>query len=195
MGLNMTLYRWVFIGNNFKENKDEMLTLTIPDSVQEEVKAIRSERIVTIEEEVIHWRKANAIHAWFERQLTNGAGIESGREYHVPNSTLVSLRDTCKEVLDACELVDGNVMHSFFLEKDSKGNIVKTPQWEKGQYIKNPHVAMKLLPTQEGFFFGSTQYDQWYFEDIKHTYKELCNLLADDEKRKIQPNYYYASAW
>ena len=29
-------------------------------------------------------------------------------------------------------------------------------------------LAEELLPTRSGFFFGSTDYDEWYFEDIKY---------------------------
>lgn len=32
---------------------------------------------------------------------------------------------------------------------------------------KNHNLADVLLPTQRGFFFGDTKYDQWYFEDVK----------------------------
>ena len=35
------------------------------------------------------------------------------------------------------------------------------------------YKACDILPTQEGFFFGSTEYDDLYFEQIKKTKKEL----------------------
>lgn len=49
---------------------------------------------------------------------------------------------------------------------------------------KNEETSKKLLPTQGGFFFGSTEYDQWYYEDVKRvyeTFKEILNNLSDDE--------------
>lgn len=36
------------------------------------------------------------------------------------------------------------------------------------QVLRNHARAEELLPTQGGFFFGSTEYDSWYFEDLKH---------------------------
>ena len=39
--------------------------------------------------------------------------------------------------------------------------------------------AQELLPTQEGFFFGNTEYDEWYFEDLEYAQRELTAMLAD----------------
>lgn len=51
--------------------------------------------------------------------------------------------------------------------------------------------ADELLPTQSGFFFGSTEYDEYYFEDIKQTIKMLKPLL--DKKFDLVSFYYHAS--
>ena len=48
---------------------------------------------------------------------------------------------------------------------------------EDGKYIKDPSVAEELLPTTRGFFFGGTEYDQWYFEDIEDTIKQTTEIL------------------
>ena len=37
--------------------------------------------------------------------------------------------------------------------------------------------AQELLPTQSGFFFGSTDYGKWYFADIKDVRKQMKKLL------------------
>ena len=39
--------------------------------------------------------------------------------------------------------------------------------------LKNHHLAHSLLPTQSGFFFGSTDYDKWYFHDVKDCLKQM----------------------
>ena len=39
--------------------------------------------------------------------------------------------------------------------------------------LKNHGLAYSLLPTQEGFFFGSTDYDNWYFSDVKDCLKQM----------------------
>ena len=45
--------------------------------------------------------------------------------------------------------------------------------------LLQPAIAQDLLPTQSGFFFGPTEYDQWYMEDMKNTVTQLDEVLAD----------------
>lgn len=64
--------------------------------------------------------------------------------------------------------------------------------------VKKDHsLAEKLLPTQEGFFFGGTSYDEYYFYDIDTTIKILTPLLKE---LKAQPEMIfsyieYQSSW
>ena len=39
--------------------------------------------------------------------------------------------------------------------------------------------AVNLLPVQEGFFFGSYEYDEYYFSDIQDTIDQLESVLKD----------------
>jgi hypothetical protein len=57
--------------------------------------------------------------------------------------------------------------------------------------MKNKKLAPELLPTQEGFFFGSYEYDDYYFEDIKHT-MEILKPIANGE---LTGDFYYSSSW
>lgn len=41
------------------------------------------------------------------------------------------------------------------------------------QVLKDNSLAHELLPTQNGFFFGSTDYDKWYFHDVKDCLKQM----------------------
>jgi len=54
--------------------------------------------------------------------------------------------------------------------------------------------AATLLPTQTGFFFGSTLYDDHYFLDIAHTIIQLEIVLADDIL-KDGWRFIYQSSW
>lgn len=50
--------------------------------------------------------------------------------------------------------------------------------------LKDHDLAPALLPTQSGFFFGGTDYDEWYFDGLKRTRRILANILdgnADEE--------------
>lgn len=40
-------------------------------------------------------------------------------------------------------------------------------------------LAEELLPTQSGFFFGSTEFDEYYFSDLKDTVTQLNNVLVN----------------
>ena len=50
-------------------------------------------------------------------------------------------------------------------------------------------VPQEALPTQGGFFFGSTDYDEYYFQDIDDTI-EILEPLVD-----VEGEYYYTSSW
>ena len=64
---------------------------------------------------------------------------------------------------------------------------------ENGQYVKDSAVAEELLPTTSGCFFGGTNYDQYYVEDIKHTIDVIKNVLetTNFDTQMI----YYISSW
>ncbi len=49
------------------------------------------------------------------------------------------------------------------------------------------------LPPKEGFFFGSTAVDEWYWRDVKDTVEQLDAVL---EKTKDEPiSFVYRSSW
>jgi hypothetical protein len=39
-------------------------------------------------------------------------------------------------------------------------------------------LAEELLPSHSGFFFGSTEYDEWYFKDLTRTVEIIDRCLA-----------------
>lgn len=57
-------------------------------------------------------------------------------------------------------------------------------------------VGASKLPTQSGFFFGGTEYDDYYFEDCRQTMEALHKLLADHDAGKLEGWYIqYHSSW
>ena len=58
--------------------------------------------------------------------------------------------------------------------------------------IANPDLAKELLPTKEGFFFGDTEYGDYYIEDLQNTVEILEGLDLSDN---IEDTYYYHSSW
>lgn len=85
-----------------------------------------------------------------------------------------------------------NAVHKYFV--DLNGGVDDCRPIEVGltelrklvsicEEIKNDHSkAKELLPTEDGFFFGSTDYDEWYFDDIDTTIKMLQPAIEAVEK-------------
>ncbi len=52
-------------------------------------------------------------------------------------------------------------------------------------------LAPSLLPIQEGFFFGGTDYDDWYFENLENT-RLICETGLNEESGG---DFYYRASW
>lgn len=59
----------------------------------------------------------------------------------------------------------------------------------------NPKSALDLLPPRAGFFFGSTEVDEWYMQDIEYTITTLEEELARPTIGRFGSDYYYRSSW
>lgn len=58
------------------------------------------------------------------------------------------------------------------------------------EVLKDKSKAPDLLPTQSGFFFGPTEYDEYYFQDIEDTIEIIDKCL------KLDFDYFtYESSW
>lgn len=67
------------------------------------------------------------------------------------------------------------------------------------QVYQDHSKAEELLPVKEGFFFGTYEYDEWYFEAVKYTKESLQEILSEHRARKEIPGAYvyfeYSSSW
>jgi hypothetical protein len=59
---------------------------------------------------------------------------------------------------------------------------------------KNKAMAETALPTQEGFFFGSLEYDEHYYSDIEYTINQIQNVL-ENYKEEDNWSLSYHSSW
>lgn len=114
--------------------------------------------------------------------------MDDCKYYEVSKEKLIELQNLCKEVIEKSILKDGKI---------SNGQTLKNGEWEdileEGKYIENKEVAEKLLPTTRGCFFGSTDYDEYYIEDLENTIKIIDDVLkeTDFEKEYIL----YMASW
>lgn len=95
-----------------------------------------------------------------------------------------------------------NSVHKWFVdtcqdgEDDCRQTYVSREQLEAllelcKAVVADHSKADDLLPTQDGFFFGSTEYDEWYFKDLEDTVRQLENALQLDDTW----DFVYHSSW
>lgn len=69
------------------------------------------------------------------------------------------------------------------------------------EIIKNPELAKNELPTQEGFFFGDTNYTKFYLDDLKEYSRQADEIIADYENeiksgvKAYDIDYTYQASW
>jgi hypothetical protein len=61
------------------------------------------------------------------------------------------------------------------------------------QVLADMSKAEQLLPTRSGFFFGGTDYDEFYKQDLEYTVERLKKILGDPALQKM--DFYYQSSW
>ena len=102
-----------------------------------------------------------------------------------------------------------NAIHNFFVnnvmdEDDCLPHYVSKEQLQQlldlcnkvkdfDPNVDNEESLEDLLPTTSGFFVGSTEYDEYYLEDIKSTIPMLESVLKELEDDSNASIYYQAS--
>jgi hypothetical protein len=140
---------------------------------------------LTVEVSTLYWRKANQIHQWFVENVQGGE--DDCKTYYVTEAQLETLRNTCKMIMASTRLVAGKIVNGRMMGPDGIWKDVI----EDGQRLENSTVANALLPTQAGFFFGSTDYDERYWHDLNYTAAGINTILTEFNGW----DFYYSSSW
>ena len=154
MGLDMYLTKRHYV-KNWSFMKPEQKHKIVVKLNNKSRTDIDTKAISEVTEDVMYWRKANAIHNWFVTNCQDGE--DDCRDSHVEREQLEELLNLCNQVL----------------ADNSK--------------------AEELLPSQSGFFFGGTDYDEWYFKDVEETKEALTKELSKPDNGYAE--YYYHSSW
>jgi len=95
-----------------------------------------------------------------------------------------------------------NQIHSWFVENVQKG-VDDCGQYEVSREDLNSLFELckevvktkntSLLEPKGGFFFGSTDVDDWYFDQLKETIGTLSKIVND--VRLTDCSFYYHSSW
>ena len=87
------------------------------------------------------------------------------------------------------------------IEKRDDKYLVRCGVECREKVIKNPELAENLLPTQAGFFFGDTTYNENYIDDLKEYIRQADEIIADYDNEiangtdKYDLDYTYEASW
>lgn len=178
----MYLTRKVYVGANY-EHRGVVAKISI--KVGKRKLKIDPTKVVYVEERVGYWRKANQIHSWFVENVQYGE--DDCQPHYVGKGQIEELLSICQKIVNSTKLVPGTVVNGQSLENGKWKDIL-----EDGRILEDSMLAEEYLPTQEGFFFGGTNYDEYYWQDLLDTI-EICQSVLDnwDEDTEI----YYESSW
>lgn len=123
-----------------------------------------------VKTEAGYWRKANQIHNWFVEHTQGG--------------------------VDECQYTDLSIQQLEKLQLTINECIggIKYPShddWKPSD--KAIQRFKKLMPSQSGFFFGSTEYNNYYLLDLFETKKILKKVLSKASRDNW--NFTYHSSW
>ena len=156
MGLDMYLSAKRYISKHFNEGdseRAEAIQKLFPELANIQGRFGDASPVKEVSIDAGYWRKANAIHDWFVREVQGGE--DECKPHYVDREQLLALREACEQVL------------------------------------ADKQKAPELLPTASGFFFGSTDYDQYYFEDLQSTIDIVDRCLA----LPTSWDFEYRSSW
>lgn len=106
----------------------------------------------------------------------------------------VKLKDVSYIVLEVGYWRKVNAVHRWFVENVQHGvdncavYYVTYAQLQELKELSDRDRAIEYLPPQSGFFFGSVEPDEWYFQGLEDTVKIISKLSPDGE-------YEYQSRW
>jgi hypothetical protein len=173
MGLDMYLYKVYFInqGEHYKPEYRYKINITYGG----EPSHIPTDLITEIKTKVLYWRKANAIHQWFLHNVQEGE--DDCGTHEVSKEQLQLLLDTINKILSP----------KVSPKEEVLDRMVRKSTREK--------KAKELLPTTSGFFFGPTDYDEYFFDELQNTAQQLKTILEDTNDKDLGWWFEYHSSW
>ena len=95
-----------------------------------------------------------------------------------------------------------NQIHKWFVDNaqngvdDCRETYVERRLMEKLRDLCSKALETRdanLFPPQPGFFFGPTDIDEYYWDDVEYTRNLMDKLLSDGKLRYFE--FYYQSSW
>lgn len=199
MGLDMYLYASKYI-SGWSWQKDQKKNEEYEKLVEfSGVRAHEGSPHGNLEMCVGYWRKANAIHGWFVREVQDG--IDDCKRNYVPREKLIELKKVCQEALDNQPAIvpasaSGIAQYTYVGGDDKSDKSIGQALmdiWQleqKSAEFNDPNDTDPLKPTM-GSFFGSYEKDEWYYQELRDTIEIVDTCLAMDGEW----DFYYRSSW
>lgn len=115
----------------------------------------------------IYFTKKSAEEIGYFRKVNFLVKFFEDRGFDTPNQTPLKLiREDAEELLSRCDKV-----------------------------LENHSLAETLLPTMKGFFFGSTDYDEYYFDDVQEVRDYVKDTLLPEFDKLDSNEEIYFETW
>lgn len=94
-----------------------------------------------------------------------------------------------------------NAIHKWFVDNVQSGqDDCRSYMVSREKLVELVYLILKvietqdtsLLPPTQGFFFGSSEVDDWYWQDLEDTVKQLSTILEEYPK---EWQFEYHSSW
>jgi len=134
------------------------------------------------------------------KDINDAVGVECDPEKRFAGSSLM-----VKEIsIDAMYWRKANAIHGWFVENCQGGRdecqetfiprekLVELRDLCKA-VVDHPDVNINGLEPKQGSFFGSTEKDDWYLQDLKNTVEGITNALESLPENQYE--FYYQASW
>lgn len=152
MGLDMYLYKKHYVKNWDWMADHEKHTISLKKG-KKKLDHIKPNRVCSVVEEVMHWRKFNALHKWFVDNIQEG--VDDCKESFVDESDLKMLLETLTYVLenkDSAETILPTAQGFYFGNDEMDDNY-----WN---YVKSTIIQLKDLLEEDNkgasFYYRSS---------------------------------------
>lgn len=166
MGLDHWIKKRIYVGAQYEHNK---VSGTVEIKKGDIPLPINLEKIESVIESFITYRKVNSIHKYFVDTVQDGK--DDCNDYYIPKEVLKEFMILIKADIDylkSCETQIVNDSQIYIVDEDKIN-----------------------LKTQSGFFFGSTDYHPYYVEELEDTLKKL----EQEDFNNSYIEYEYGSSW
>ena len=179
-------------GKIFFRNYEKGINLDLPyEDIHKDYLIDKEETAYVVQGtyEVAYWRKANQIRQWFVNHIDEFNENDNGEYYEVTEELLNKLITDCKAVLYSREevKVDDKVKNKMDkvrtlsekgIDGEKDGAKETLERMEKKYGLTGVAVRPEdILPTSSGFFFGSTEYDEYYYHDLESTIEQCQQVI------------------